>query len=71
MHTLVTNNVSRVLLPKKPKGVTVKNVNGEVITAAKHLCEETSSTFGKVREQSRWNNHRNKMVITLFCVGQI
>jgi hypothetical protein len=33
-----------MLLPKKPKGVTVKNVNGEVITAAKHLCEETSST---------------------------
>lgn len=41
---LETNNVSRVLLPKKPKEVTVKNVNGKVITAAEHLWDETSST---------------------------
>jgi hypothetical protein len=39
-----TNNVSRVLLPKKPKEVTVKNSNGEVITAAEHLWDETSGT---------------------------
>jgi hypothetical protein len=41
---LETNNVSRVLLPKKPKEVTIKNVNGEVITAAEYLWDETSST---------------------------
>ena len=39
-----TNNVSRVLLPKKPKEVTVKNAAGEVITAAEHSWDETSKT---------------------------
>jgi hypothetical protein len=39
-----TNNVSRVLLPKKPKEVTVKNVAGEIITAAEHTWDETSNT---------------------------
>jgi hypothetical protein len=41
---LETNNVSRVLLPQKPKGVTVKNTGGEVISAAEHLWDETSGT---------------------------
>ena len=39
-----TNNVSRVLLPKKPKEVTVKNAAGELITAAEHSWDETSKT---------------------------
>ena len=39
-----TNNVSRVLLPKKPKTVTVKNANGESMIAAEHAWDETSKT---------------------------
>ncbi|MDD3778822.1 MAG: hypothetical protein PHX26_02060 [Proteiniphilum sp.] len=39
-----TSNVSRVLLPKKPSGVVVKNHAGEVITNAEHTWDETSST---------------------------
>jgi hypothetical protein len=41
---LKTNNVSRILLPKKPKEVTVKNAVGEVISVAEHSWDETSST---------------------------
>lgn len=41
---LETNNVSRVLLPKKPSGVVVKNPAGEVITNAEHTWDETSGT---------------------------
>ncbi|MDR0749804.1 MAG: hypothetical protein LBF62_09570, partial [Tannerellaceae bacterium] len=39
-----TNNVSRVLLPGKPKEVTVKKVAGEIIVAAEHVWDETSNT---------------------------
>jgi hypothetical protein len=39
-----TNNVSRVLLPKKPKEVTVKNAKGERITATEHSWDEASKT---------------------------
>ncbi len=39
-----TNNVSRVLLPKKPKEVTVKNKAGERMTTASHSWDETSKT---------------------------
>jgi hypothetical protein len=41
---LETNNVSRVLLPKKPSEVVVKNPAGEVITNAEHEWDETSGT---------------------------
>ncbi|GEM_PF-4339812 len=41
---LETNNVSRVLLPKKPTEVTVKNTVDEVISAAEHSWDETSNT---------------------------
>jgi len=39
-----TNNVSRVLLPKKPKQVNVRNSAGESITHAEHAWDETSKT---------------------------
>ena len=39
-----TNNVSRVLLPKKPEEVIVKNTRGEVITDAEHMWDKTSGT---------------------------
>ena len=39
-----TDNVSRVLLPKKPKEVIVKNAGGTVITAAEHEWDEASAT---------------------------
>ncbi|MDR0750002.1 MAG: hypothetical protein LBF62_10615, partial [Tannerellaceae bacterium] len=38
-----TDNVSRVLLPRKPQKVTVKNVAGEIITAAEHTWDEISN----------------------------
>ena len=41
---LETNNVSRVLLPKKPSEVVVKNPAGEVITNAEHAWDDTSGT---------------------------
>lgn len=41
---LETNNVSRVLLPKKPSEVVVKNPAGEVVTNAEHAWDETSGT---------------------------
>lgn len=41
---LETNNVSRVLLPKKPTEVVVKKPTGEVITNAEYEWDETSST---------------------------
>jgi len=41
---LDTENVSRILLPKKPSEVTVKNPAGEVITNAEHAWDETSGT---------------------------
>ena len=39
-----TNNVSRVLLPKKPKEVKVKNTDGEIMTASEYSWDETSKT---------------------------
>jgi len=42
---LETNNVSRVLLPKKPSEVVVKNPAGEVVTNAEHAWDETSGTY--------------------------
>ena len=39
-----TDNVSRVLLPKKPNDVKVMNASGEVITAAEYSWDETSKT---------------------------
>ena len=39
-----TNNVSRVLLPQKPKEVMVKNASGKSITDASHSWDETSKT---------------------------
>jgi hypothetical protein len=39
-----TNNVSRVLLPKMPKEVTVKNPTGEVITDSNYSWDEISKT---------------------------
>ena len=39
-----TNNVSRVLLPKIPKEVIVKNPAGELITDASHFWDEISKT---------------------------
>jgi hypothetical protein len=39
-----TDNVSRVLLPKKPKEVKVLNPAGELITASEYSWDETSST---------------------------
>lgn len=41
---LETNNVNRVLLPKKPSEVVVKNPAGEVVTNAEHAWDETSGT---------------------------
>ena len=39
-----TSNVSRILLPQKPKDVTVKNVNGVLSMEAEHSWDETSKT---------------------------
>ena len=39
-----TNNVSRVLLPRKPKEVIVKKATGELITAVEQSWDETSKT---------------------------
>lgn len=41
---LETNNVSRVLLPKKPTEVVVKNPAGELIANSEHEWDETSGT---------------------------
>ena len=41
---LETTNVSRVLLPQKPKEVTVKNDAGELIPSAEHTWDESSNT---------------------------
>ena len=39
-----TNNVSRVLLPKKPVEFIVKNAAGEIISNAEYVWDETSKT---------------------------